>query len=47
MLKNADPFLSYDSFLKNAADAYAYPADQKNPYVSPVYGNFSKGILLL
>jgi monoterpene epsilon-lactone hydrolase len=43
MLKNADPFLSYDSFLKNAADAYAYPADQKNPYVSPVYGNFSKG----
>jgi epsilon-lactone hydrolase len=42
-LKNADPFLSYDSFLKNAADAYAYPADQKNPYVSPVYSNFSKG----
>jgi epsilon-lactone hydrolase len=42
-LKNADPFLSYDSFLKNAAGAYADPADQKNPYVSPVYGNFSKG----
>ena len=42
-LKNAVPFLSYDSFLKNAAGAYADPADQKKPYVSPVYGNFSKG----
>ena len=42
-LKDADPFLSYDSFLKNAADAYADAADQKNPYVSPVYSNFSKG----
>jgi epsilon-lactone hydrolase len=42
-LKNADPFLSYDSFLENAAGAYAAPADQKNPYVSPVYGNYSKG----
>jgi epsilon-lactone hydrolase len=42
-LKDADPFLSYDSFLNNAAGAYADPADQKNPYVSPVYGNFSKG----
>jgi monoterpene epsilon-lactone hydrolase len=30
-LKDADPFLSYDSFLENAADAYADPADQKNP----------------
>jgi acetyl esterase/lipase len=42
-LKDADPYLSYDSFLKNTAGAYADPADQKNPYVSPVYGNFSKG----
>lgn len=42
-LKDADPYLSYDSFLKNAAGAYANPIDQKNPYVSPVYGNFSKG----
>lgn len=31
-LRNADPYLSYDTFLKNAADAYADPADQKNPY---------------
>ena len=46
-LKNADitirPFLSEDSTLKNMADAYANPSDQKNPYVSPVYGNFSNG----
>ncbi len=45
-LKNADPFISSnssDSMLKNMADAYANPPDQKNPYVSPVYGNFSKG----
>ena len=42
-LKNADPILSYDAFLKNAADAYADPRDQKNPYVSAVYDNFTKG----
>jgi monoterpene epsilon-lactone hydrolase len=30
--------------LENMANAYAHPSDQKNPYVSPVYGNFSKGI---
>ncbi|MGB7960886.1 MAG: alpha/beta hydrolase [Nitrososphaeraceae archaeon] len=44
-LRNADPYLSYDTFLKNAADAYADPADQKNPYVSPVYANFSGGYI--
>lgn len=42
-LKYADPYLSYDSFLKNTAGAYADYADQKNPYVSPVYGNFTGG----
>lgn len=42
-LKNADPFLPPDFSLNNMADAYANPSDQKNPYVSPVYGNFSKG----
>jgi acetyl esterase/lipase len=44
-LRNADPYLSYDTFLKNAADAYADPADQKNPYVFPVYANFSGGYI--
>jgi len=42
-LKNAEPFLSEDSMLRNMADAYANPSDQKNQYVSPAYGNFSKG----
>ena len=32
-----------DSMLQNMADAYANSSDQNNPYVSPVYGNFSKG----
>jgi epsilon-lactone hydrolase len=41
-LKDADPVLVSES-MKNFADAYASPSDQKNPYVSPVYGNFSKG----
>ena len=44
-LRNADPYLSYDTFLKNAPDAYADPADQKNPYVSPVYANFNGGYI--
>jgi hypothetical protein len=42
-LKNAEPFLSVDSMLKNMADAYANPSDQKNQYVSAAYGNFSNG----
>ncbi len=42
-LKSADPILNYADGLKGAADAYADPKDQKNPYVSPVYGDYSKG----
>lgn len=42
-LKNAEPTFLYSSLLKNSANAYAEPQDQKNPYVSPVYGNFIKG----
>jgi epsilon-lactone hydrolase len=41
-LENADPFLSNDLAIKMAG-AYANPSDQKNPYVSPAYGNFSNG----
>ncbi|HJR49130.1 MAG TPA: alpha/beta hydrolase, partial [Nitrososphaeraceae archaeon] len=41
-LKKADPFIS-ETILKNAGGAYANITDQKNPYVSPVYGDFSKG----
>ena len=32
-----------DLMFKNMADAYVNPSDQKNPYASPVYGNFTKG----
>jgi monoterpene epsilon-lactone hydrolase len=40
-LAAADPVLSVDA-LRASAAAYAAPADQKNPYVSPVYGDYSK-----
>lgn len=42
-LQQADPLLYYPNNLKHCADAYAAPADQKHPYVSPVYGDYSKG----
>jgi monoterpene epsilon-lactone hydrolase len=42
-LKNFDPAHRYDRQLKPSAGAYADPKDQKNPYVSPVYGDYSKG----
>jgi monoterpene epsilon-lactone hydrolase len=42
-LADADPILIYDDWLENAAAAYAKPEDQKNSYVSPVYGDYSEG----
>ena len=42
-LKAADPDLVYGKTLKASAAAYADPKDQKNPYVSPVYGDYTKG----
>jgi acetyl esterase/lipase len=42
-LKAADPSLIYGTSLKASAAAYADPAEQKNPYVSPVYGDYTKG----
>lgn len=42
-LKSADPLLYYPMNLKHCADAYAAPADQKHPYVSPVYGDYTQG----
>lgn len=41
-LKEWDPLLSMAA-LRASADAYADRADQKNPYVSPVYGDYTKG----
>ena len=40
-LADVDPILDLQSSAWNA-DAYADPKDQKNSYVSPVYGDFSK-----
>jgi acetyl esterase/lipase len=42
-MKSFDPNHLYDKHLKSAADAYADSKDQKHPYVSPVYGDYSKG----
>lgn len=42
-LKKAEPTYLYDKILKPAADAYADSKDQKHPYVSPVYGDYTKG----
>ena len=36
-----DPVLDPAS-LRWSADAYADPADQKNPYVSPIYGDYTR-----
>lgn len=42
-LAHAEPNYLYEKHSKKAADAYADPKDQKHPYASPVYGDFSKG----
>ena len=42
-LKHAEPSYLYDRDLKPSAVAYADPKDQKHPYVSPVYGDYTKG----
>ena len=42
-LPEADPTLSYAGLLANSARAYAGNLDLKDPRVSPLYGDFSKG----
>ncbi|MGI9518074.1 MAG: alpha/beta hydrolase [Pirellulaceae bacterium] len=42
-LLDHDPVLVYHNSLDRCADAYANPEDQKHPYVSPVYGDYSQG----
>ena len=42
-LHDADPNQLYEKHGKQAAGAFATPADQKDPYASPVYGDYSKG----
>lgn len=41
-LAQNDPNLVYNNFLEYCAQAYAPKNEFKNPYVSPVYGDFSK-----
>ena len=42
-LAHAEPNYLYEKHSIRAAAAYADPKDQKQPYVSPVYGDFTKG----
>jgi epsilon-lactone hydrolase len=42
-LAHADPLLVYRGQLERSAAAYADPADQRHPYVSPVYADFGPG----
>ena len=43
ILKDADPVLYYSKNLEYCALAYALTEEQKHPYVSPVYGDYSTG----
>jgi epsilon-lactone hydrolase len=42
-LRDAEPFYTYNNLLGPAALAYANSKDNKNLYVSPVYGDFTLG----
>jgi len=42
-LKDDDPILTNPESMKEWSSIYAEPSEQRIPYVSPVYGNFSKG----
>jgi acetyl esterase/lipase len=42
-LKGKDPIVEYGNLLDEASMAYAPVEEHRNPYVSPVYGDYSKG----
>ncbi|HEY6304386.1 MAG TPA: alpha/beta hydrolase [Terriglobales bacterium] len=42
-LRNAEANYVYEKHSVKAAGAYADPKEQKHPYASPVYGDYSKG----
>ncbi|MDH3786259.1 MAG: alpha/beta hydrolase [Acidobacteriota bacterium] len=42
-LRDAEPYYTYEHVLGPSALAYADAKDHKNPYVSPVYGDFRQG----
>ena len=42
-LRDAEPNYLYEKHSIKAAGAYADPKEQKHPYASPIYGDFTKG----
>ena len=42
-LRDAEPYYTYEHIMRPSALAYADAEDHKNPYVSPVYGDFEQG----
>lgn len=42
-LREEDPLLLYPASLARCAAAYADATDQKHPYVSPIYADYTKG----
>jgi monoterpene epsilon-lactone hydrolase len=42
-LKGKDPIIAYGNSLDESSLAYAPVSEHKSPYVSPVYGDYSKG----
>ena len=42
-LRDAEPYYTYEDILGPSALAYADVEDHLNPYVSPVYGDFTQG----
>lgn len=43
LLEGADPLLHYDLTLKASAEVYAAGTDLKNPSISPLYADYTKG----
>jgi acetyl esterase/lipase len=41
-LRDAEPSYRYDRHMGRLAAAYAAPGDQRHPWVSPVYGDYTK-----
>lgn len=42
-IRTEDPILDYEGTLRTASYAYSSPENHKNPYISPVYGDYTKG----
>ena len=42
-LEGIDPILNYEKNLRHSAQAYAGKNNMKNPLISPIYADYSKG----